>query len=219
MEANKKILWFDLAILLLPAVYLAYIWNHLPQTIPMHWNINGEIDRYGEKNELLVLHLMLLFTGMSGCVLMLYLGKIDPKKKALSNQKVLEKISLVFAIFFAIIQFFTLFITDQQTFISPKPILAAVALLFTFLGNLMNNVKPNYFLGIRTPWTLENEEVWRRTHHFGAKLWFWSGLALALIVLILPMMAGIITFISIVLIIAIIPMIYSYRLFKQLQKQ
>ena len=55
-----------------------------------------------------------------------------------------------------------------------------IGLLFAFLGNYFKTIKPNYFIGIRTPWTLENEEVWKKTHLIGGKLWFVGGLLMAL---------------------------------------
>lgn len=215
METNKKVLWFNLAILALPAIYLAYVWNKLPERVPMHYDIEGHIDRYGDKSEMISVNLILLFSGMLTTLLVIYLPKIDPKRNSAVTQKIGKKISVAISIFMAMINIYIIFVTEHQSFNSPRPVLVAVALLFVFLGNLMNNVKPNYFIGIRTPWTLESEEVWRKTHHLSAKLWFWTGLGLALLMLVLPAIASVIVFIGATLAIAIIPIVYSYRLFKQ----
>ena len=59
-------------------------------------------------------------------------------------------------------------------------IFVIIGLLFAFLGNYFKTIKPNYFIGIKTPWTLENEEVWKKTHLIGGKLWFIGGLLMAL---------------------------------------
>jgi uncharacterized membrane protein len=218
METNKKMVWLNLAILLLPSLYLAFIWTSLPQTVPMHYDIHGHPNDYGEKSELWLLNAMLLFIGLGTTLLILYLNKIDPKNMGKNNPKILEKVTLFVSVLLCIIQLYILFITQNQDLSSPKPILVLVALVFTFLGNLMNNVKPNYFVGIRTPWTLENEEVWRVTHHLGAKLWFWSGLLLALLMMILPLQAATFVFMGVTLLIAIIPIVHSYRVFKRLKK-
>jgi uncharacterized membrane protein len=219
METNKKMIWLNFAILLLPSIHLAFIWNTLPETVPTHYDIHGNPNDYGAKSELWLLNAILLFVGLGTTLLILYLNKIDPKKMGKNNPKILEKVTLVVSVLLCIIQLYILFIIQNQDWSSPKPILVLVALVFTFLGNLMNNVKPNYFVGIRTPWTLESEEVWRVTHHVGAKLWFWSGLILALLVLILPMEAGTFVFIAVTFVIAIIPIVHSYRIFKRLRNQ
>jgi uncharacterized membrane protein len=82
----------------------------------------------------------------------------------------------------------------------------------------MNNVKPNYFFGIRTPWALENEEVWRKTHRLAARLWLPGGLLLVVLSLILHgevMFAG---FIAIVLVLGIVPVAYSYFYYRKLSQ-
>ena len=60
----------------------------------------------------------------------------------------------------------------QQSQSKPTFIFILIGLLFTILGNYFKTIKPNYFIGIRTPWTLENEDVWKKTHLLGGKLWF-----------------------------------------------
>ncbi len=67
-----------IAVVLLPFIYLAYIWNELPKKVPVHWNINGEIDRYGYKLELIIFP---LFLPLLMYVILLIVPKIDPKNK------------------------------------------------------------------------------------------------------------------------------------------
>jgi uncharacterized membrane protein len=90
-----------------------------------------------------------------------------------------------------------------------------MGLLFAFLGNYINNIKPNYFAGIRLPWTLSDDENWRRTHHLAGKLWFSGGLLIAIISLLLPLRVVIPFFIAATVILVLIPAIYSYRFFKK----
>jgi uncharacterized membrane protein len=104
-------------------------------------------------------------------------------------------------------------------FVLPQNILYPVlGIFFAYLGNLMNNVKPNYFVGIRTPWTLENEVVWRKTHKLAARIWLPGGILLGILGLMLPEMAAHFTFVTAVLIMALVPVVYSYILFRQLPK-
>ncbi|HKZ67411.1 MAG TPA: SdpI family protein [Chitinophagaceae bacterium] len=78
----------------------------------------------------------------------------------------------------------------------------------------MHTIKPNYFAGIRVPWTLNNEENWRKTHLLAGKLWFVGGLVIALVCLLLPANISIITFFTLTMILVVIPIVYSYRLYK-----
>jgi uncharacterized membrane protein len=79
----------------------------------------------------------------------------------------------------------------------------------------MHNIKPNYFAGFRLPWTLENEDNWRKTHLLGGKLWFVGGLFIAVICLLLPPVASMVAFFTIMFTVVLIPAIYSYRLYKK----
>ena len=76
----------------------------------------------------------------------------------------------------------------------------------------MKNVKPNYFFGIRTPWTLANDEVWRKTHLLSSKIWVWGNLILATIILIIPNNYSSTVFISGIILLAAIPVYYSYKI-------
>ena len=103
-------------------------------------------------------------------------------------------------------------IAAQNKFVS------GTGLLFAVIGNYLPNLKPNYFAGLRLPWTLENADNWRKTHALAGKLWFAGGLFLAAICLFLPTVIAIITFFVVMTVITIIPCVYSYRLYKA-QKQ
>jgi uncharacterized membrane protein len=90
-----------------------------------------------------------------------------------------------------------------------------VALLFAVLGLFMNNLKPNYFIGIRTPWTLEYEDIWQKTHHVASKLWSWGGLITAALVILVPAAYSHYIFICAIIPIALVPVVYSFLLFRE----
>ena len=95
-------------------------------------------------------------------------------------------------------------------------VLIGMGILFIFLGNYMSRIRLNYTMGIRTPWTLASEEVWRQTHRLAGPLWFIAGI----IVIILAFLPGNLAFILMMIIIAIValvPILYSYLLYKKLQ--
>jgi uncharacterized membrane protein len=79
----------------------------------------------------------------------------------------------------------------------------------------MQNIKPNYFAGFRLPWTLESESNWRKTHHLAARIWFWGGLLIVLVGVLLPLKKGMFVVFGCLFVMAIIPIVYSYRIFKK----
>ena len=213
MEKFKKEIPF-IAVALLPFVYLAYIWNELPKEVPMHWNASGEIDRWGDKSELFMMLFML--TGITYFVFLI-IPYIDPKQKLQNMGNKLNNLRLILALFMSALAIYILYSVQQKTS-NPVLIFPLVGLLFAFLGNYFKTIKPNYFIGIRTPWTLENEEVWKKTHLMGGKLWFVGGLLMAL-TFVLPNKIQFYTFIGIVTVISIVPIVYSYLEFKKIKNQ
>ena len=209
MEKFKKEIPY-LAVSLLPFVYLAYIWPSLPQSVPMHWNASGEIDRWGDKSETLMIPL--LMTGLV-YVLFLILPKIDPKGKLESMGNKLNSFRMILTCFMSVLSLYILY-SIKTLNADPKMLFPLLGLLFAFLGNYMKTMKPNYFIGFRTPWTLENEEVWKKTHKMGGMLWFIGGLLMTFTFL-LEGKTQLYTFMAIIVVITIIPVVYSYLEFQK----
>jgi uncharacterized membrane protein len=90
-----------------------------------------------------------------------------------------------------------------------------MGLLFAILGNYMYTIKPNYFAGFRLPWTLSNNENWRKTHLLGGKLFFAGGLLIAVCGLFAPFIVSIIIMFSILSLSVVVTCVYSYRLYKK----
>jgi uncharacterized membrane protein len=209
----KKIIWL---VLIAPAIYLAAVWSRLPEKIAMQYDLSGNPTRYGNKTE--VLGMVIIMTVMS-ILIYLFLPniyKIDPKKHAAENKERLYRISFAVAVFISALQFLFIYSSIQGGMqLSMSLVFSGVGLLFAIIGNYMPNLKPNYFAGLRLPWTLENEENWRKTHLLAGKLWFAGGLLLAVTCLFAPPVISIIIFFTITVIIVLIPCIYSYRLYKK----
>jgi uncharacterized membrane protein len=205
-----------IGIVLLPFIYLAFIWNSLPEKIPTHWSAKGEIDHWGDKSFLISVPFMLpVFV----YVLFLIIPKIDPKKNLSTMGGKFQKIKFVFVLFASLLALFVIFCSKSLSFSSPKFVFVLIGILFTAIGNYYKVIKPNYFLGIRTPWTLENNEVWKTTHVFAGKLWFIGGLLIVLGALLIEVTFFATVFIVFVTILAFIPMVYSYIKFKEIEKK
>lgn len=205
-----------IVIVLLPFIYLAYLWNDLPNKVPVHWNIKGEIDRYGEKSELILIPILLpLLT----YIIFIVVTKIDPKNKLDKMGSKLEKIKFLLTTLMSILALFIIYSAKHQTFTNPNYIILLIGLLYLILGNYFKTIKANYFIGIRTPWTLENETVWNETHKLGGKMWFVGGLIIVISSLMLEKQTNFTLFIVITAIITVTPVVYSYLKFQNLKKQ
>jgi len=213
MEKFKKEIPF-IVVALLPFTYLAYIWNRLPEKVPMHWNGAGEIDRYGDKKELVAVLCMLV--GITYFVFLI-IPYVDPKQKLQNMGNKLNIMRMILTLFMSALAVFILYSVQQKSS-NPGFVFAIIGLLFAFLGNYFKTIKPNYFIGIKTPWTLENEEVWKKTHIMGGKLWFVGGLLMALTFL-LPNEMQLYNFLGITAVISIVPIVYSYLEFKKIKNQ
>ena len=200
-----------ITIVLLPFIYLAYIWNQLPAKVPMHWNIKGEIDRYGEKMELIIIPILL---PLLVYIIFLVVPKIDPKNKLNKMGNKLQTIKVLLTTFMSILAIFIIYSAKNQSFANPNYIILLIGVLYIILGNYFKTIKANYFIGIRTPWTLENETVWKKTHKLGGKLWFVGGIIVVLTSLILDKEPNVTVFLIITGIITVIPIVYSYIIFK-----
>lgn len=209
----KLIAW---PFILAPVIYLAIVWNKLPEKVATHFNLQGNADKYGDKKELLII--IAILTGVAAVIYLLLplVYKIDPKKRAIENKTRLQRLSFAIALF---VSFITCIIINSaengSIHLNIRLIFCSIGVLYCIVGNYMHNIKPNYFAGFRIAWTLNNEENWRKTHLLGGKLFFAGGLFIAVICLLTPVVASIVIFIIITLILVIIPMIYSYRLYKK----
>ena len=220
----KKFNTLDVAaivIWLLPIAYLIYVFPTLPATVPVHFGINGTPDRYGSKSEFLIGPFIIMGVSFLVYLLFKFLPSIDPKKYVKYGDATFQKIGMAIVLLMAVLTIGIISSAISKSFRIDKFILPSVGLFFAFMGNIMHSLKPNYFAGLRTPWALEDPDNWRATHRLAGKIWFAGGLVITIAVLLLPAITGLIVFMSIMFVLVLIPVIYSYRYFKkhQLGKQ
>ena len=203
-----------LGIALLPLLYLGSVWNSLPENVPLHWNLEGEIDNWGSKYTLIgLVFFMPIFT----YIMMLVVPKIDPKKRIEAMGGKYDQFKFILVTFMSVLSMFIIYISKNQKLSSPSMILVLVGILFVFMGNYFKVIKPNYFIGIKTPWTLENEEVWKLTHLLAGKMWVIGGIAIVIGSLIVPEDINFYIFMSISAVISFVPIVYSYFIYKKLK--
>ena len=206
--------YFLIAGLLIVATLIAtaVVYPDLPSRVPMHWNWRGEVNRYGEKWEVfltpaLMASLVILFAVMPW---------ISPKRFEVDTfQSTYLYIMLVMAAFIAYLHVLILWSAISKTFNLHRALLGAVFLLLALLGNVLGKVRRNFFIGVRTPWTLANEKVWDATHRFAAKVFVLAGL---LGLLSMAVTSGPIIGLVIFAAAALAAVIYSLVYYKRLER-
>jgi len=216
-KALRRIIWLIIPI---PALYLALLWKKIPGTVPLHFDLQGNIDRYGTKQELLYLIIGLTILTTVVYLLVTNIYKIDPKKYAAQNKERMHRIAFYVAAYLSAVFVMLIYsIVHNNPGLIMKFVFIAMGLLLALLGNNMHNIKPNYFAGIRLPWTLENEENWRKTHQFAGRLWFFGGLIFAVLVFLLNNKWSGYIGAALLSVLVIIPVIYSYNLYRYQSKK
>ena len=206
--------WIVLCLVLIPIIYLATIYTNLPAIVPTHFDIKGEADKSSSKSELWLIIGLIGLVSILVYLLLKFLPSIDPKKQVKYGATAFKKIAIAVVFLMFLINCMVIHAAQTGQFDFGKSLPIALGLFFAFMGNVMYSIKPNYFAGIRTPWTLESDDTWRETHRLAGKLWFAGGLMIALCGLVFPFSTAIIILIVITIIITAWPVIFSYTYFK-----
>ena len=203
MPISLIILAFIVGILLYP---------DLPDKIPSHWNAQGEIDAWSSKS-----FGAFFFPGITLGIylLMTFIPLIDPLRRNYSKFATpYFWFRTLFVLFFVLIYFYTLWSALGTELKINYFIIPTISILFILIGVFLPKIKKNYFVGIRTPWTIHSEEVWDKTHQFSGKLFIIAGV-IAFLSLLLPKYTFPI-FIIAILSAALISVIYSYFIFRKI---
>lgn len=210
---KESIHWIFIAV---PFIYLAAIYNNLPVRVPIHFNFNGEPDNWANKT---LLFLIPTGLGLFIYLLMLAIPAIDPKKKIKQMGEKYFSFRLILTAFCSLMAVYLLYITKEGRMDNPNIIMVLSGLLFAFMGNYFQTVRPNYFIGFRTPWTLENEDIWRKTHKLAGKIWMAGGILIALFAYIIPNLIVMLIVVGVlILTMIIIPLVFSYREYKKVPR-
>lgn len=206
--------WYIIILLIVPFGASAYLWNDLPDMVPTHFNIYGEADDWGPK---WVNAIMFPAIGLATYLSLIFLPFIDPKKRIESRQKPIAAIRMLLSLFMVGLYAFMMAKSMGSELEVRIYVHVAIGFLILILGNYMPSLKQNYFIGVKTPWTLESEMVWKKTHRITAKLWTVGGLILVLIPFLISNQNIYWSICGVLLSILILyPIMYSYVIFQQL---
>ena len=162
------------ALILISFIAGIYLYSQMPDRMASHWNISGDVDGYMSKFwgvflvPLIAFGLFLLF---------LIIPHIDPKKHNIEQFRVYyDRFFIVIIVFILYIYLLTLLWNLNVRFNLIQLMTPAFAVLFYYSGVVISHAKMNWFVGIRTPWTLSSEKVWNQTHALGGKLFKITGI-------------------------------------------
>jgi uncharacterized membrane protein len=190
----------------------AVAWPRIPERVPVHWTLAGEVDRYGTRLEaalIMPVAMLLLWA------LMRFLPRIDPRRASYARMAGTYElvISLLLATFLAI-HATVLGVALGYAVPMGTVVPLIIGLLLIVLGNVLPRARPNWWFGVRTPWTLSSDRVWARTHRLAGHAMFFAGLAFVAMAFVDAPWA------STVLVVAIVgsllaPVVYSYVAWRQ----
>ncbi len=188
-----------------------YYYPHLPERIASHWNAKGQVDGYMSKEAgAFIMPVVMVIT----VAIFLVILRIDPLKKNIDKFKsyffgfIIAECLLLFGVHW------WMMLWNVGVEISVNRVMpVGIGALYFFIGYIMKNFKRNWFIGIRTPWTLSNEIVWKRTHEISGKLFMGSGV-IAMSGMFWPEYSIWLIIVP-VLTVAAISIIYSYVVFRQ----
>ncbi|TQF17532.1 SdpI family protein [Myxococcus llanfairpwllgwyngyllgogerychwyrndrobwllllantysiliogogogochensis] len=202
----------SLGLVIASFVMAAVLYSRLPEAIPTHWNARGVVDGHTPKPwGPFVLPLM-----MAGIYLLLVvLPRISPKGYRMERFQGVFEFVLATTLAFLFLMNALLLLAGIGTAVPMERVVpAATGLLFVLLGNVMGKLTKNFFVGIRTPWTLASDEVWLRTHRLGGRLFVLAGIVIFVSGLLGAGPNPVLVAVSIA---CIIPVIYSYVLYRRIE--
>lgn len=209
MKSNLFKISFVIAVMTLLVNVFAY--PFLPNKIPVHWGVNGDVDRYGSRME------QMLMSGLPIVLLFVLqiLPTIDPKKKSFQqHSKAYSIINMLIIIFLAVMNILALCSALGVPIPFPIVVPLFLGLLMIGIGNYTTQIRHNYFIGFRTPWTLASENVWRKTHRLGGYLFILVGMIPISSIIIGGLALKI--FIAALLMVIMLIYAYSFWLFKKI---
>jgi len=198
--------------LLIAAGFSFWAYAQLPARVATHWGIDGRADGWSSP---LLASLLIPAVGLVLALIFLALPKIDPRREAYQEPRspywIVSNAVLVLLV---IVHSLVLGHALGWVINAVPAVTTAVGMLFVLIGAVMPRMRPSWFMGIRTPWTLSNDDVWVKTHMLGGKLFVVAGAAVAVSGL-LPGNWWIIGAVGLAAVLALTPVVYSWWLWRE----
>ena len=207
IKKNLKVLIITSLVLLLPILAGLILWNQLPDQMPTHWNASGEVDGWSSKPFAVFGLPLILLAAQWLCML----GTAADPKKNNHPEKILHLVMWIMPVLSVVLHCVTYAAALGKEVRMEVVMPIFMGFLFVIIGNYLPKCKQNYTIGIKIPWTLDNEENWNKTHRFAGFLWTICGFA----IMFTGFFGGFWVFLPITLLMVIAPIIYSYVLHRK----
>ena len=198
-----------------PFLYMALVWNDLPAQITSHYDLNGKPNATMPK--------VLFMSIMAGLSVLTYVLLLVPVWigglgifASLQTAK-FQQLRLVIAACIAGLVGWVFWAGLHPGQVSVTPLITLTGALLAGMGNYLGTVKPNFFVGIRTPWTLQSETVWRETHRLAGPLWVAGGLLIMVLAWIIPAQYAIWLLLTVTAVLVVVPTAYSFLAHQRLK--
>lgn len=204
--------WITPALTAAMWAFTLVVFRDLPEQVPTHWGLDGEVDRWSDRSLLafllpIVATLTMLLPRMS--------PKIDPRGASVGrNRDELQLIINLLAAFLLLVHVATLGVALEWLADPTGVIAVGLGFLLIGVGNYLPRLRANWFVGIRTPWTLSSDAVWRVTHRLGGWVFVLAGLIVAATAL-LPKSSRAWVIVATVVVAAVVPVAYSYMAWRR----
>lgn len=208
--------WVFGVMLLAPTLYMIYEWKQIPDSIPLHFGLNGKADRWGSKD---VLVWLVPVASVLPYLALLLVPFIDPKRRinATDNKFFLFKLVLVSMVATVFILFVFSVSRPGRSFI--ELLFPALSIFLVLLGNYLQTIRPNYFIGFRTPWALHDDENWRKTQTLASRVFVFGGILLLICSLVWRNGSWNYFYFPMILVLVAIPFLGSFLFYRSKQNQ
>jgi len=209
---KQRFLWWSVPVFVLVLAATLFVYRDLPATIPTHWNAAGQADGHGPRAMIFLEPLLM------GLTILLWpaLPRVSPDKFRVEGFSDTWWFSgLVVVGLFAYIQCVQLAVLTQGALDIGRALLGGIGIAIVLLGNVLGKVKRNFWLGVRTPWTLASERVWYATHRLAGKSMVVGGLVVLAVAL-----AGLPGYVATAALLAaaLVPVVFSLVYYKRLER-
>jgi uncharacterized membrane protein len=199
--------WFPTLLVVGSVAFSLAVYSRLPESVPVHWGLSGEPDRYGSRLEG-AFFLPALMAVM--LILLQWLPSRDPRAANIAKFRESYDLMVIALVTFMAGMHVLLLGTSLGWAVNvTMVVLVGAGVLFVLIGNMMPRARSNFIFGIRTPWTLSSDSVWTRSHRVGGYVMVAAGLLTIASAFIRKPWGFVITFSSLALA-AIVPVVYSY---------
>ncbi len=222
----KKLMW---AISILSLVLTAIVLQFMPDSVPMHYDLSGNIDRWGSKYENLLFPAIILLMSLHWHLFIAHYEKKAAKAsaekeraEALSNAKVLEIVGVSMAVMFTVMQGFILYsayaeasVNAAQAYVDIGKISCIlIGVMLIILGNYMPKTKKNHMAGVRVSWSMYNDTTWVKSNRFGGVAMMIAGLSIIITTVFVRSAVAVVLLLAYILVAAVITLIYSHKVYK-----